>query len=156
MIPLWAFSNSWMTGYKNDLMKSKKRTRTTRKTDLILFYLEIYFLLLVQVGFLPPSTAFLCQAAKFKTLNRKVHFSDNELCHVVSPCSYAVFQWRHKISVLVFWAFFCCIFIKRKMKLLKGSVHTYPNIFETIFFSVLSLLPSTIKRLFQAPKMYVL
>ena len=74
---------------------------------------------------------------------------------VVSPCSYAVFQWRHKISVLVFWAFFCCIFIKRKMKLLKGSVHTYPNIFETIFFSVLSLLPSTITRLFQAPKMYV-
>ena len=54
---------------------------------------------------------------------------------VVSPCSHTVFQWRHKISVLVFWAFFCCIFIKRKMKSLKG-VHTYPNIFETIFFSV--------------------
>ena len=54
--------------YKNDLMESKKRTRTTRKTDLILFYLEIYFLFLVQVGFLPPSTAFLCQAAKFKAL----------------------------------------------------------------------------------------
>ena len=69
-----------MTGYKNDLMESKKRTRTTRKTDLILFYLEVYFLLLVQVGFLPTSKAFLCQAAKFKTLNRKVHFSDNELC----------------------------------------------------------------------------
>ena len=52
---------------------------------------------------------------------------------VVSPCSYAVFQWRNKISVLVFRAFFCCIFIKRKMKSLKGSVHTYPNIFETYF-----------------------
>ena len=52
---------------------------------------------------------------------------------VVSPCSYAVFQWRNKISVLVFWAFFCCIFIKRKMKSLKGSVHTYLHIFETLF-----------------------
>ena len=139
-----------MTGYKKKLMETKKRTRTTRKTDLISFHLEIYFLFLVQVGFFPPSTAFLCQAAKFKALNRKRHFSDNELCHVVSPCSYAVFQWRHKISVLVFWAFLCCIFIKRKMKLLKGSLHTYPNIFETTFFSVLSLLPSTIKRRFQA------
>ena len=47
---------------------------------------------------------------------------------VFSPCSYAVFQWRHKISVLVFRAFFCCIFIKRKTKSLKG-VHTFPNIF---------------------------
>ena len=109
---------------------------------------------IISLGFFPPSTAFLCQAAKFKAL--KGHFSDNELCHLVSPCSYAVFQWRHKISVLVFWAFFCCIFIKRKMKLLKGYVHTYPNIFETIFSSVLSLLPSTIKRRFQAPKTYVL
>ena len=54
--------------YKNDLMESKKRTRTTRKTDLILFYLEIHFLCLVQVDFLPPSTAFLCHAAKFKAL----------------------------------------------------------------------------------------
>ena len=109
---------------------------------------------IILLGFFPPSTVFLCQAAKFKPW--KCHFSDNELCHLVSPCSYAVFQWRHKISVLVFWAFFCCIFIKRKVKLLKGYVHTYPNIFETIFSSVLSLLPSTIKRRFQAPKTYVL
>ena len=57
-----------MAGYKNDLMESKKRTRTTRKTNLILFYLESYFLFLVHVGFFPPSTAFLCQAAKFKAL----------------------------------------------------------------------------------------
>ena len=74
---------------------------------------------------------------------------------VVSPCSYAVFQWRHKISVLVFWAFFCCIFFKRKMKSLKG-VHTYPNIFETNFFLRLTLMPSTRKRSFRGPKTQVL
>ena len=32
--PLWAFWSSSMTGYKNDLMESKKSTWTTRKTDL--------------------------------------------------------------------------------------------------------------------------
>ena len=32
--PLWAFWSSSMTGYKNDLMDSKKSTGTTRKADL--------------------------------------------------------------------------------------------------------------------------
>ena len=32
--PLWAFWSSSMTGYKNDLMESKKSTGTTRKADL--------------------------------------------------------------------------------------------------------------------------
>ena len=145
MIPLWAFSSSSITGYKNDLMESKKRTWTTRKTDLILFYLESRFLASKHGVLVPSGQIQSPERATFLTMNS-----------VVSPCSYAVFQWRNKISVLVFWAFFCCIFIKRKMKLLKGSVHMYPNIFETIFFSVLSLLPSTIKRRFQAPKTYVL
>ena len=35
---------------------------------------------IISLGFFPPSTAFLCQAAKFKAL--KGHFSDNELCHL--------------------------------------------------------------------------
>ena len=95
--------------------------------------------------FVPSGQIQSPERATFQTMNS-----------VVSPCSYAVFQWRHKISVLVFWAFFCCIFIKRKMKLLKSIVHTYPNILKTIFSSVLSFLPSTIKRRFQAPKTYVL
>ena len=73
--------------------------------------------------FVPSGQIQSPERATFQTMNS-----------VVSPCSYAVFEWRHKISVLVFWAFFCCIFIKRKMKLLKSFVHTYPNISETIFF----------------------
>ena len=52
--PLWAFSSSSITEYKSDLMESKKRTGTKRKTDLILFYLEIYFSFLAkQVSCLP-------------------------------------------------------------------------------------------------------
>ena len=47
-------------------MESKKSTGTTRKTDLILFYLEIYVLFLVQVAFLPLMMAFLYHAAKCK------------------------------------------------------------------------------------------
>ena len=202
--PLWAFWSSSMTGYKNDLMESKKSTGTTRKADLNLVrnllslswpssflasqhgvFVSATFLTGARVAWqlvsawpsvhevpssIPGDIASLFQLLSFlcsfdynvalDTLKRgegvkwvqcrpqiyqlflsrvievKYYCFTFLPFSVVSPCSYAVFQWRHKISVLVFWAFFCCIFIKRKMKLLKGSVHTYPNIFETIFFSV--------------------
>ena len=55
--PLWAFWSSSMTGYKNDLMESKKSTGTTRKADLNL--VRNYFLFLDQVAFLAPRMAFL-------------------------------------------------------------------------------------------------
>ena len=55
-------------GVKKRFDGEQETYQDDKKTDLILFYLEIYFLFLVQVGFLPPSTAFLCQAAKFKAM----------------------------------------------------------------------------------------
>ena len=48
------------------LWEARKSTGTTRKTDLILFYLEIYVLFLVQVAFLPLMIAFLYHADKCK------------------------------------------------------------------------------------------